>query len=715
MGLVFLPWLAVVLYTAREWAALNFFVYGVLAFAAGYSIISVTLPAPAQLQTIVLAPAAGILVFSTLTAFWVRLGLPLIGAPALWLVLAAGGVLPLWRDRGSWAKSTVAHGLTLTLLSALICAVYFLPTARTDMVQRRDGSFSWRFVDTQHFQSIAASIKNSGSPPKTPGTFTAELLYHFGPYAPAAAISKLDGLNLGDAVARVTRGASLWSLVLSCYGLGTLLSLKATGSTFGGILSVAGLFFYGSPLSLFTDAQTSSGHVARATLFNIPYVHVFAEGSTFDQLLVGHSLLHGLVAITVVLCLCMAERRRESALTWRGAGLLALPALVVPMQSVAALYCLGVAGILLFWGRLRATRSWLSIILMAGLFLGAWHLMGYGHAPDAAHATIKDHAISQWWMLALWVTIGLGFRIVGFRWMSESLKDPLSVLVLISVLGLLAFSLLMNLRDANERYGIYFLQALLGMLAFPYVTAGCWHGAKRSEMIATWLRLAAKCMIFVCASGVLIAGVAVATRHHSGTSHFGLKLVVSFLVLSLLAGISVRMKHSYRFAAVVSAVLMGALMVGFLAWVPVWIRYGFGAVKTGITYTPGEVRGLRRLGELMAQDERFATNKHALDVESLAGSNERSYGYSALSERPVLLEGYKDRGENLLPWFNMLLHDNDLLFSTTDPETLRCIARAYHIRWLVACPGTDISLPRPLPEWLIEQQNCGDLKIYRIG
>jgi hypothetical protein len=116
----------------------------------------------------------------------------------------------------------------------------------------------------------------------------------------------------------------------------------------------------------------------------------------------------------------------------------------------------------------------------------------------------------------------------------------------------------------------------------------------------------------------------------------------------------------------------------------------------------------------MPPDERFATNKHAPGVESLAPPNERSYGYSALSERPVLLEGYLSRGENLLPWFKTLLHDNDLLFSTTDPETLRDIARKWHVRWLVARPGTDISLPRPLPAWLVEQQNCGDLTVYRI-
>jgi hypothetical protein len=182
MALVFLPWIAAVLYTAGGWTALNFFAYAFLVFAAGYGIATFALHAPARTQILVIAPAVGILAISALTAFWVRLSLPLIWAPALWVGLAATGVLGLWRDRTHWAKSTIAYGFTLALLSTLICAVYFLPTASNDLVQRRDGSFNWRFVDSEHFHSIAASIKNGGSPPKTPGTFTAELLYHFGPY-----------------------------------------------------------------------------------------------------------------------------------------------------------------------------------------------------------------------------------------------------------------------------------------------------------------------------------------------------------------------------------------------------------------------------------------------------------------------------------------------------------------------------------------------------
>jgi hypothetical protein len=621
-------------------------------------------------------------------------------------------MLGLWRDRSDWGKSTVAYGLTLALLSAVICAVYFVPSACNDLVNRHDGSFNWKYIDTQHFHAMAASIKNGGSPPKTPGTATAELLYHFGAYAPAAAISRLDGLDIGDAVARVTRGASLWALVLSCFGFGTLLSLRATGAKFGGLISVAGLFFYGSVLSLFTEAATTSGHVTKAMLFNIPGVDVIADGGPFDHLLGGGSVQQGLVAITAIMGLFLAERQRESQLTWRGVVLLALPALAVPTNSVAALYCVGAAAILLFWGRLGKLRSWLWIILMFSLFFGAWEIMSYGQGTDAGYVTLNQQAGWQWWSLAIWFIVGLGFRIVSFSWISRPWKDPVSAMVLASILGLLTFSLLLHIRDENERYGIYFLQSILSILAFSRLTSRCWHGAERSRVITEWLELSKKGMILFVAWASLngIAAYEIRGDLHVGRS----RIILAFLLLSVLVGISALMKRSSRFSMVASAVLMGVLMIGFLAWTTVWVRYGIGIVKTGVIYPPGEVRGLRRLGKLMAPGERFATNKHALSAESLAPPRERSYGYSALSERPVLLEGYLARGESLLPWFDSLLHDNDLLFTTTDPDTLRDIARKWQVRFLVARPGTDIALPRPLPSWMVEQQDCGDLKIYRI-
>jgi hypothetical protein len=621
------------------------------------------------------------------------------------------GSASLWTDRVPLSEVTIAYGGSLAVLSTLICLVFFLPAAHDDAVLRRDGSFNWIYVDTQYNYSIAANIKNGDSPPKEPGTATQELLYHFGAYVPAAAISRLDGLDLGDAFVRVTRGTSLWALVLSCFGVGTLLSLKATGTKFGGIASVAGLFFYGSLLSLFSDERNSSSYVTGAILYKIPGVEILSDGGPFDHLILGHSMLHGLIAITAIMGMCLVQLEREAALTWRGTVLLALPALAVPMHSVAALYCIGVAGILLFWERLRSARSWIAIVIMFALFLAAWKIMGYSHAPDAVQATVKKHLIWQWSSLGVGFIVGLGFRIVGFRWISRPTKDPLSALVLATLLGLLFFSLLFQL-DGNERYGIYFLQCMFSIFAFSRLRPGFWRGAERSLWITEWFKLARNGMTALAVVGVMIAIVFYVRHQHTGIESFYSKIALFSLSACIFAGISVMMKRNRRISTFCSALFAIVLMLGFSAWITPWLNFGLGRMKMDVTITPGEFQGLNRLHDLAVPGERFATNKHV--VESLAANRERSYSYDALSGHPVLLEGYRYRGESAVPGFESLLHDNDLMFTTDDPETLRNLVQAYQVHWLVARPGTDISLPRPLPAWVVQQQQTGDIKIYQI-
>ena len=711
---VFLPWIIAAFFASGTvYVAVNLFLYGVLIAAVGYGIIYAALPRPARSQAIFLAPALGILALSGFTALWLRLPLPLIWVPTLWLGLFGIGTVCFWKDRTICAKTTVPHVGTLTILSLVICGVFFFFPARKDAVLQANGSFNWIYADTEHFYSIASSIRRDELPPKSPGTATADLLYHFGPYAPAAVISRIDGLELGDALVRVTRGASICALVLSCFGLGTMLSSRVNEEKFGGIATVAGLFFYGSILSLFTDERNSSSYVTGAILFKIPGVEVLADGGPFSHLLLGHSVLHGLGAITAIMGLCLIESERGGSSSWRGIALLALPALAVPVNSVAALYCLGIVGILLFWRYLGSARSWMSILLMVSLFWGAWHIMGYSHASDAAMTTINTHPATQWWMLTVGFIVGLGFRIMGFRWISKPLLDPLAALVLVSVLGLLTFNLLLIIRDGNQRYGIYYLQCMFSIFAFSRVTPGCWRSSERSKWAASWFRLAKLGMVLLTISGISIGVFARITRSHTGVDSFGVKLLLCAFSALFLVGVSELMKRDASFSNAVSAVLIATLSIGFLAWVTPWLNFGMGRMKMDVSLAPGEVRGLNRLRELDSANERFATNKHS--VESLASNRERSYGYVALSERPVLLEGYLERGETLLPWFETLLHDNDLMFTTSDPGLMYNTAKTWQVHWLVARPGTDIALPRPLPGWLVEQQDCGDLKIYRVN
>lgn len=708
--LVFLPWIVAVFAMSGPWAALGLLCYSFMAYIAGYGILGIAVPASDRISAIVFAPALGILFVSSVAGLWLRLGYSLIWVPALWTALIFIGLPFVWTDRSRFKEKSVPYGASLVALSILVCAVFFYPSARKDAVLKSDGGFNWIYVDTQFFYSIAADIESGAQPPRIPGATALELRYHFAPYAPAAVISRFSWLNLGDAFARITRGASIWALLLSCFGLGTILSVKATGRKFGGVASVAGLFFYGSLFSLFTDAYNSSGYVTGALLFKIPEVDVLADGGPFSHLILGHSVLHGLICITAIMGLCLIEQSPAILQSPRILVLLLLPAMAVPMNSVAALYCLGTVGILLFWNSLGQVRSWGQIALAVSIFYCAWAIMDYRHSPDLVASSIDRHPQLLWWPLAVEFTAGLGIRLLGFRWISHPRKNPFAALVLIGSFGLLLFYGLLQL-EGNERYGIYYLQAMFSIFAFSRFTPEFWHGAERSRLVAEWLSVARLILVLVFSSGVLIGIIAMLLRHPTDIPFFRSKLLICFLVLLSLSAISTLLRRS-QLPKIGPLFLMATLMIGFLAWITPWLNYGMGRARRDVSLTPGEVQGLMRFREVAARGELFATNKHAVD--SLVADRERSYGYTALSERPVVLEGYMDHGVAYIPGFSTLLSNNDLMFTTTEPTVLRQLAETYHVHWLIARPGTDIELPRPRPSWLQEQSECGDLRIYKI-
>jgi hypothetical protein len=340
--------------------------------------------------------------------------------------------------------------------------------------------------------------------------------------------------------------------------------------------------------------------------------------------------------------------------------------------------------------------------------------MGYGHAPDAVGTTIKTDLNWgwQWWTLVVWFVVGLGFRISGFRWISKPLRDPISALVLATVVGFLLFFLLVQFPHEEQIYGVIYLQCIFSIFAFSRLTFGWWRGGERSQWAGEWLRLATKGMITLVTCAVLVRIVTFAVHSPEKIGGIRSQFLPCFLLILLLVGTSAFMKRSHRFSTAGSAMLMGVLLIGFTAWIAPLLNFGMGRMQMDVTLGPGEVQGLNRLAGLAAPGERFATNKHNMDT--IATHPERSYGYSALAGHPVLLEGYFYHTPIESPEVKSLLRTNDLMFTTNDPETVREIARTWSVRWLVARPGTDISLPRPLPAWLVEQQNSGDLKIYRI-
>ena len=466
---------------------------------------------------------------------------------------------------------------------------------------------------------------------------------------------------------------------------------------------------------MFTAETTTLGHLAKALVFNIPRLQVPADGGPFNQLLGGHSMLHGLIAITVVMGLALAASSRERrGGTLDEVGLLVLPAFAVPTNIEVSLYCLGVAAILLFWGRVRELRTWILLGVMVFLFIASWRTMGYSHSQDAGLVTLNRNLAEEWWIFVVWLIGGLGIRLIGFRWISRPTRVPVAFLLLISVVGWLAFALLIHLRDENERYGAYFLQSIFSIFAFSRLTPRFWQRTERGEIALEWLRIVRNSVVILLTTALLFRLVIHFTHSNAWIASLRLQILPLLVFVVLIFGALALWERDSRYAAPLSALVMCVLMVGFLGWVPTWFRFGLQTVPTSVSYPPDEVRGLRRLRDLMPPGQRFATNKHTIERTLPLTSLNLSYGYSSLAEHPVLLEGYLARGENTLPWFATLFRDNDVLFSTTDPDTLRSTAKKWDVQWLVARPNTDISLPRPLPAWLTEQQGSGSLKIYRI-
>ena len=233
---------------------------------------------------------------------------------------------------------------------------------------------------------------------------------------------------------------------------------------------------------------------------------------------------------------------------------------------------------------------------------------------------------------------------------------------------------------------------MFSIFAFSRLRYDCWRASERPSWVAEWLTVAKWGMLFLGVIGVLI-GIAAHFRHHAiAIAHFGPKVIGAFLIGALFAGTGALMRNK-QLAAVSSSIIMAILLLGFLAWITPWLNFGLGRMKMDVALSSEEVRGLHRLRELAPPRERFATNKH--DVDTLAERRARSYGYAGLSERPVLLEGYLDREVTVLPWFSKMQHDNDLMFTTSDPSTLHDLAKNLEtfIGWspvparISRCPG----------------------------
>jgi hypothetical protein len=209
--------------------------------------------------------------------------------------------------------------------------------------------------------------------------------------------------------------------------------------------------------------------------------------------------------------------------------------------------------------------------------------------------------------------------------------------------------------------------------------------------------------LFAIFTGVLLAWLAIRTmsgRAAAPETSYGFKVAGAVALAGLMgtaAALRLLRAAPNAMGRLVAGPVIVAFAIGWLAWLPDWLNFGLDRAHFAVRVPASVASGLAQLRRTTLPGSRIATNQHAL--ASIPNRPERSYFYGALSERPVMLEGWQN-GEKLHPSFSAVRRDADSLFSTTDAASFLAIVRRHHVEYIVAAPGTDVGLPEPRPRWL---------------
>ena len=117
---------------------------------------------------------------------------------------------------------------------------------------------------------------------------------------------------------------------------------------------------------------------------------------------------------------------------------------------------------------------------------------------------------------------------------------------------------------------------MFSIFAFSRLKSDWWRDTERARWVTEWLRLTGKAVLFFIAYAFLMRILDYITHSDAWISYNRAQIVSLILFGLLIAGMSALMKRSPRSSKVVSAALMGVLMVGFLAWVTPWLNFGLG-------------------------------------------------------------------------------------------------------------------------------------------
>lgn len=705
------PWVLCLLVLSRPHVALVFLLTSLVLMLGGLALVRVISPKLRVDSWVLLSFPAGVVQSCFVTSVAVRGGIDLRAAAVVLLFLGVVGVCVVIKHRAVllvFSRSVVRTGpaVVAILMSFTICAFYFAPSVAWDGTLRPDGSYRWLYIDCQWFMATTTSIIRGGVPPDMPGLAGAPLWYHYGRLALAATVERVSSCDVAESLFGVVGGVGRMSLALAALALGRALGASRGGRLASGLFGVFGLFFVG----WVTWPLTAQGKTF--SMVNLPrkIQEILAlppeHWEPFQHVLHSHSLLWGAIGLVLVLTLLIESAASERAhRSWFALPL--VPALIVPVNGIAALGAAGVTWAEVAYRHRRHLPRLLAVIPgVVATVLSYWHLLRPQELAASRFSIDPDPRQQLLWLF-MYFFLGHGVLLVGLKLLSSFRRSSAARVLAIVAAGFLTFTVLFVNRDWNDHYGIR--MATVVIVIFSTARIGSWLGD--DPLLAGRRALRELGVVIIVTAGVFVLlslGVIVLV----GPGSIGVALL-PFLATAM-AGIGCLLVWLSGKNGIALAIGMAALGFIFLfqsmAWVPIVVVKGFQRAQE-VKLSAGEVEGLVRLKRISESDDLCITNRHAIPGRRFRPH--RSYMYTALSERAFVLEGWEYR-EMSAPGFQDARDLSEAVFATRDPEALCSSLRERGVDYIVARPGTDLTVAEDACDCVRKVPDTGTLNVYRV-
>ncbi len=661
-----------------------------------------------SLTSLFLSLGIGFIISGAISQIFVYQGISLIWVLPLLFVISMRGIVIIKQIFSKTYREPVTFAIPFIILINMVFVVYYLPVSLREGVSLAGGNYQWMYIDSVFHEAIASIIRNETHPISDPSFHFQTLSYHIGPYALAASIAKTFSFSTGDTVPRIVRAIGLMSLILSALAFGRNISEKNEHKEFTAFISIFSLFFLSGIFSIFMPSWDSSRAIEEHLGIRSYLGYLINPDIYKAHFFSGSGLWAAIVLITGSAILI---RPKNNTLLH---PLIILAPLTLCFNIIAGFtFFLACFGVLLFSKRYSLSQM-VKYFIISSILLTAVYIFGgfINSNPTLFNFSSMPSFTEKGFHILTWFFLGIGIKLIAFTNICNENKET-SLSFVCFMLGYTIFYLCFSLFWGGEDYALIFMSLIASVYAsrpLSRLLLGVLQNFPQNDISRLKFLLDGFLIVTITCISIFLV---LKFFYLPGKTYFIIGILCIFLAVSFWFLINHILKSSVQFTKPFILLPLGILIcISSFGFIKIVNDYGWNAIGVEVTCDSDRYKSLIALKDNSSSHSLIATQHH--EIEKIRVKPARSYMYSAITGRNMLLEGWEYGNIENHPRFSEVKNDNEALFLTSSATTAKQIVNKYNITHIIAEPGTKLPYYSDTLNWLKEIPNKGSLKLYAV-